>query len=254
LDGSTSPNNSGISWSPRACKRWRKANSGLLQDPFNNRTKTERLATILLPNPVAAHDTKGDATDGRSKIIKENSTLLNGLSLAETAVTEFRVRCIQPLCHLSGADNYQYFTADPAEKSSAACPGSEIEFSKAPQPAARPWRRSGRNGVLRGATDRDRTDRLSSPPTSSRRRFAARQCQPRGACGLSHSRLFDGRSCRMLVMPDSALPSSPARSRPALWAAAVIIGLMVGATIVLWAHYGTAVFFEMIVAGIAACL
>jgi hypothetical protein len=30
--------------------------------------------------------------------------------------------------------------------------------------------------------------------------------------------------------------------------------LMLGATIVLWAHYGTAVFFEMIVAGIAACL
>jgi hypothetical protein len=58
----------------------------------------------------------------------------------------------------------------------------------------------------------------------------------------------------MLVMPDSALPSSPVRSRPALWAAAAAIGLMVGATIVLWAHYGTAVFFEMIVAGITACL
>jgi hypothetical protein len=58
----------------------------------------------------------------------------------------------------------------------------------------------------------------------------------------------------MLVMPDSVLPSSPVRLRPVLWAAAAAVGLMVGATIVLWAHYGTAVFFEMIVAGIAACL
>jgi len=83
---------------------------------------------------------------------------------------------------------------------------------------------------------------------------AALPCRPRGACDLSHSRLFDGRSCGMLVMPDSALPSSPVRLRPVLWAAAAIVGLMVGATIMLWAHYGTAVFFDMIVAGIAACL
>jgi len=54
-------------------------------------------------------------------------------------------------------------------------------------------------------------------------------------------------------MPDSALSSSPARSRPGLWAGAAIVGVMVAATIVLWAHYGTAVFFETIMAGIAAC-
>jgi hypothetical protein len=30
--------------------------------------------------------------------------------------------------------------------------------------------------------------------------------------------------------------------------------LLIGATLALWAHYGTAVFYEMILAGIAACL
>jgi hypothetical protein len=39
--------------------------------------------------------------DGRAKILKENSTVLNGPSPAETAATEFRVRCFQPLSHLS---------------------------------------------------------------------------------------------------------------------------------------------------------
>jgi hypothetical protein len=31
-------------------------------------------------------------------------------------------------------------------------------------------------------------------------------------------------------------------------------GVLVAGTVALWAHYGTAVFYEMIVAGIAACL
>jgi hypothetical protein len=56
------------------------------------RTKTERRATILLPNPVAAHDTKRDVMDGPAKILKENRTVEIGPSPAETAVTEFRVR------------------------------------------------------------------------------------------------------------------------------------------------------------------
>ena len=30
--------------------------------------------------------------------------------------------------------------------------------------------------------------------------------------------------------------------------------LLIGAALALWAHYGTAVFFETIAAGIAACL
>jgi len=36
--------------------------------------------------------------------------------------------------------------------------------------------------------------------------------------------------------------------------AGAVAVLLVGATGALWAHYGTAVFYEMIVAGIAACL
>ena len=42
-------------------------------------------------------------------------------------------------------------------------------------------------------------------------------------------------------------------SRP-LVVAAVGAGALLAATGVLWAHYGTAVFYELIVAGLAACL
>ena len=44
----------------------------------------------------------------------------------------------------------------------------------------------------------------------------------------------------------------PAFASALLIAAAV--GIVLAATVALWAHYGTAVFYEMIVAGIAACL
>jgi hypothetical protein len=42
-------------------------------------------------------------------------------------------------------------------------------------------------------------------------------------------------------------------SRPLLIVAAVL-GILLAGTVALWAHYGTAVFYEMIVAGLAACL
>jgi hypothetical protein len=42
-------------------------------------------------------------------------------------------------------------------------------------------------------------------------------------------------------------------ARPAALAAAVVVGLLVAATLALWAHYGTAVFYEMIAAGLASC-
>jgi len=44
------------------------------------------------------------------------------------------------------------------------------------------------------------------------------------------------------------------RERPVAMAAVVISGLLLAATVALWAHYGTAVFYEMIVAGLAACI
>jgi len=50
----------------------------------------------------------------------------------------------------------------------------------------------------------------------------------------------------------SELASSRHSSRATLIASAAA-GLLVAATIALWAHYGTAVFYEMILAGIAAC-
>jgi hypothetical protein len=43
-----------------------------------------------------------------------------------------------------------------------------------------------------------------------------------------------------------------AGARPLLIAAGTV-GVLVAAAIALWAHYGTAVFYEMILAGIAAC-
>jgi hypothetical protein len=71
---------------------------GVLSKPqFGRRTKTEHLATILLPDPVAAHDTRREVVDGDAEILKENKTEQNGSSLAEMAATEFRVRCIRPL-------------------------------------------------------------------------------------------------------------------------------------------------------------
>jgi hypothetical protein len=46
--------------------------------------------------------------------------------------------------------------------------------------------------------------------------------------------------------------AAPRRVVPAILAA-VAIGIVLAATVALWAHYGTAVFFETIRAGFAAC-
>ena len=44
-----------------------------------------------------------------------------------------------------------------------------------------------------------------------------------------------------------------APGRGALLVAAAVIGVLVAGTGALWAHYGTAVFFETIRAGLVAC-
>jgi hypothetical protein len=49
-----------------------------------------------------------------------------------------------------------------------------------------------------------------------------------------------------------AVANEPLASRPLLVVAAVA-GVLIAATLALWAHYGTAVFLEIIAAGIAAC-
>jgi hypothetical protein len=52
-------------------------------------------------------------------------------------------------------------------------------------------------------------------------------------------------------MPDST--AAPRFSRPLAVVTTVVVFLLAG-TVALWAHYGTAVFYETILAGIAACL
>jgi hypothetical protein len=53
-------------------------------------------------------------------------------------------------------------------------------------------------------------------------------------------------------MPDT-VAVAPIFSRPLL-IIAVVAGIVLAATAALWVYYGTAVFYEMILAGIAACL
>jgi hypothetical protein len=53
-------------------------------------------------------------------------------------------------------------------------------------------------------------------------------------------------------MPDVVAQPPESSSRPFVIVAAVA-GVLIAATLALWAHYGTAVFFEVIAAGLAAC-
>jgi hypothetical protein len=53
-------------------------------------------------------------------------------------------------------------------------------------------------------------------------------------------------------MPDLVSSATQWRMRSALLAGAGI-GALMAASVVLWVHYGSAVFFEMIAAGFAAC-
>ena len=59
-----------------------------------------------------------------------------------------------------------------------------------------------------------------------------------------------------MAQPVPTQPASPAISPP--WSALAVAGAGLGAalllgTLALWFHYGTAVFFETIAAGIAGC-
>ena len=54
-------------------------------------------------------------------------------------------------------------------------------------------------------------------------------------------------------MPETVSAATPLLSRPLVLIAAAA-GILLAGTVMLWAHYGTAVFYEMIVAGLAACL
>jgi multidrug transporter EmrE-like cation transporter len=54
-------------------------------------------------------------------------------------------------------------------------------------------------------------------------------------------------------MPDRVISSMPSHVRPAVWAGAGIVGALAAGAVLLWTHYGSAVFFEMIMAGLAFC-
>jgi hypothetical protein len=45
----------------------------------------------------------------------------------------------------------------------------------------------------------------------------------------------------------------PSRVPLAVWAGAGTVGALAAGTVLLWTHYGSAVFFEMIKAGFAFC-
>jgi len=62
-----------------------------------------------------------------------------------------------------------------------------------------------------------------------------------------------GRSNPGRLMPETASAATSLLTRPFVLLAAAA-GIVLAGTLALWAHYGTAVFYEMIVAGIAACL
>jgi len=55
-----------------------------------------------------------------------------------------------------------------------------------------------------------------------------------------------------MPMPEVTVPAR-AMSRPLLAAGAMLIAMVFGGTVLLWAHYGSTVFFETIRAGFAAC-
>jgi hypothetical protein len=52
-------------------------------------------------------------------------------------------------------------------------------------------------------------------------------------------------------MPQATTASTV--SRPALVAIGATAGVLLALTVGLWVHYGTAVFYEIILAGLAAC-
>jgi hypothetical protein len=57
-----------------------------------------------------------------------------------------------------------------------------------------------------------------------------------------------------LSQTSAAIGTRDARRRATIAAVLLAaVGLVLGGTLLLWAHYGTAVFFEMVAAGIAAC-
>jgi len=56
-----------------------------------------------------------------------------------------------------------------------------------------------------------------------------------------------------LMSDDASFSNADAPRRGSILLAAGVLGLVLAGTIALWAHYGAAIFFETIRAGLAAC-
>jgi len=81
-----------------------------------------------------------------------------------------------------------------------------------------------------------------------------------GDANASLARARNSAYLKVMARPISAqsgmVSATPPKARVAsviVWSAAVLGLLAVSAAAALWIYYGTAVFFEMIAAGIAAC-
>jgi hypothetical protein len=58
----------------------------------------------------------------------------------------------------------------------------------------------------------------------------------------------------VMAMPDDiSISDAIAPRRAAIAISAGALGLVLAGTVALWAHYGTAIFFEMIRSGLVAC-
>lgn len=55
------------------------------------------------------------------------------------------------------------------------------------------------------------------------------------------------------ILPGQTPASAPPAARLIVWTIAAIIGVLMAGAGMLWVRYGTAVFYETILAGIAAC-
>ena len=74
--------------------------------------------------------------------------------------------------------------------------------------------------------------------------------------GLSGAAYFKGMAQPVLTPHESvaAAPSAGAVRTAIVWGGAGLASLAMLGALVLWFHYGTTVFFEMIASGISACL
>ena len=54
-------------------------------------------------------------------------------------------------------------------------------------------------------------------------------------------------------MSEDAANADTSQHRAAIFLVSVVLGAILAGTIALWAHYGTAIFFETIRAGLVAC-